>query len=78
MMMWHILGVADSKICRCDRTCHDRVYGNRSDRGDFRHSDIFNTLTIFLRQAGKTQQICEYLITEIDNSDLRHALLSSE
>ena len=31
-------------------------------------ADIFNTLAVFLRQAGKTQQICEYLMTETDNT----------
>jgi hypothetical protein len=34
MMTRHVLGVADSNICGCDRTCHDRVRGDRFDRGD--------------------------------------------
>ena len=41
--------------------------------GDFQNqrgksSDIFNTLAVFLRQGGKTQQVCEYLMTEGDNT----------
>jgi hypothetical protein len=44
--------------------------------GDFQnqrreYADIFNTLAVFLRQAGKTQQICEYLMTETHNTNER-------
>jgi hypothetical protein len=51
--------------------------------GDFQNqrgksADIFNTLAVFLRQGGKTQQVCEYLMTESDKSELWHSLLSSE
>ena len=51
--------------------------------GDFQNqrgksADIANTLVVFLRQESRTQQVCEYLMTEGDNNDLRHTLLSSE
>jgi hypothetical protein len=51
--------------------------------GDFQNqhrksAGLANTLVVFLRQEGRTQQVCEYLMTEGDNNDLRHTLLSSE
>jgi hypothetical protein len=41
-------------------------------------ADRANTLAVFLLQEGRTQQVCEYLMTEGDNNDLRRILLSSE
>jgi hypothetical protein len=52
-------------------------WGNfQNQRG--KSADIFNTLAVFLRQAGKTQQICEYLMTESDKSKLWYGLLSGK
>jgi hypothetical protein len=44
--------------------------------GDFQNrrgesADISNTLAVFLRQTGKTQQVCEYLMTETDKTTER-------
>ena len=51
--------------------------------GDFQNqpgksADRANTLAVFLLQEGRTQQVCEYLMTEGDHNDLWQTMLSSE